>query len=114
MSEFLNPFNGVVKEKITNSDLIRAIRQALAAEHEAVHLYTAIADATNDERAKKVLIDIANEERVHAGEFQKLLDILTDGEESKFIAEGYQEVEELLNEKIEKSSDDEKTIGGLK
>ena len=38
MPEFLNPFTGVVPErKMTKEELVRALRQDLAAEHEAVH-----------------------------------------------------------------------------
>ncbi len=95
MAQFINPFAGKVPEgKLTKAELIRAIRQNLAAEHEAVHLYMAHADATDDPLAKEVLIDIANEERVHAGEFQRLLQILT-GDEDQWMAEGAAEVDEM-------------------
>jgi rubrerythrin len=98
MPEFLNPFSGKVPErKLTLDELIRAIRLDLAAEHEAVHLYMAHAEATDHPLAKKVLIDIADEERVHAGEFARLLNILT-GDEDKFLAEGAQEVDEMAAE----------------
>jgi len=98
MPEFLNPFSGTVPDrKLTLSELIRAIRLNLAAEHEAVHLYMAHADATDHPLAKEVLIDIANEERVHAGEFQRLLEILT-GDEQKWMAEGKEEVDEMAAE----------------
>ena len=40
MPEFVNPFSGKVPEKkLTQEELIRAIRLDLAAEHEAVHAY---------------------------------------------------------------------------
>jgi rubrerythrin len=93
MPEFLNPFTGVVPErKLTKEELIRAVRQDLAAEHEAVHLYLAHADATDHPLAKAVLTDIANEERVHAGEFARLIAILT-GDEDAFLAKGAKEVD---------------------
>jgi rubrerythrin len=98
MPEFLNPFSGKVPDrKLTLAELVRAIRLDLAAEHEAVHLYMAHADATDHPLAKKVLIDIANEERVHAGEFARLLQILT-GDEDTFLAEGVGEVDEMAAE----------------
>lgn len=117
MPEFLNPFSGKVPErKLTIAELVRAIRLDLAAEHEAVHLYMAHADATDHPLAKKVLIDIANEERVHAGEFARLIQILT-GDEDTFLAEGVQEVNELAAElgvsKVE-AGGEETTIGSLK
>ena len=58
---------------MTLSELIRAMRINLSAEEDATSLYMAHADATDNELAKKVLIDIANEERVHVGEFQRLI-----------------------------------------
>ena len=74
MPEFLNPFSGKVPDrKLTAAELIRAIRLDLAAEHEAVHLYMAHAEAADNPLAKKVLMDIADEERVHAGEFARLI-----------------------------------------
>ena len=94
MPEFLNPFSGIVPRKMTHSELVRAIRLDLAAEEEATHAYTAHADATDNELAKKVLLDIANEERVHAGEFQRLLNLLVDDEE-ELLAEGAKEVDEM-------------------
>nr|WP_206075983.1 ferritin family protein [Marinitoga lauensis] len=43
-----------------------------------------LAESVDDELAKEVLIDIANEERVHAGEFLRLLKEL-DPEEENFM-----------------------------
>lgn len=122
MPEFLNPFSGKVPDrKLTSEELVRAIRLALAAEHEAIHLYMAHAEATDHPLAKKVLIDIANEERVHAGEFTRLLEILT-GDEDKWLAEGAEEVNEMAAEVGEEAGGDEApavggeetTIGSLK
>jgi rubrerythrin len=95
MPEFVNPFSGKVPErKLTNGELIRAIRLNIAAEEEAIHLYMAHADATDHPLAKKVLIDVANEEREHVGEFSRLLQILT-GDEDKWLANGEKEVKEM-------------------
>ena len=95
MPEFLNPFSGKVPDRnLTMDELIRAIRLDLSAEHEAVHLYLAHAQATDHPLAKKVLIDIANEERVHAGEFNRLISILT-GDEDELLAQGAKEVDEM-------------------
>jgi rubrerythrin len=125
MPEFINPFSGKVPDrKLTLSELIRAIRLNLAAEHEAVHLYMAHADATDHPLAKAVLIDIANEERVHAGEFQRLLELLT-GDEATLMAEGREEVDEIAAEvggagaetgdaEPDTAGGDKTTIGSLK
>ncbi len=96
MPEFVNPFSGVLAGcKLTKRELTRAIRLALSAEEEAVHLYEALADATDECLAKEGLQDIANEERVHVGEFQRLINILLP-DEAKFLADGAEEVNETV------------------
>jgi len=96
MPEFVNPFSGMVPErKLTIEELVRALRLDLASEHEAVHTYLSHADATDNPLAKAVLIDIANEERVHAGEFSRLIAILT-GDEDDHLKEGALEVDALI------------------
>jgi rubrerythrin len=98
MPEFTNPFSGVVPgRKLTASELARALRLGLAAEEEAVHLYEAHADATDNELAQKVLRDIANEERIHVGEFQRLLSLLLK-DEDQLLSEGAEEVNEMATE----------------
>lgn len=119
MPEFVNPFSGKVPEKtLTLGELVRAIRLNIAAEHEAAHLYTAHAEATDHELAKKVLLDIADEERVHVGEFMRLLSILTEGTEDKLLAEGVTEVDEIAAElgvaPAETAQPGETTIGSLR
>lgn len=77
MPEFVNPFTGVVPgRKMTDTELLRALRLDLSAEQEVIRLYLAHADTTDNELARKVLRDAADEERVHAGEFQRLISIL--------------------------------------
>lgn len=98
MPDFGTPFAGLAHgRKLTLSELVRAIRFMVAAEYEAIQLYTQLAESTDNELAKRVLTDIADEERVHAGEFLKLLYYLAPDEE-KYYAEGAEEVEELAND----------------
>lgn len=95
MPEFSNSFSGLANDrKLTKEELIRAIRFQIAAEYEAVQLYTQLAESIDDKLAKDVLVDIADEERVHAGEFLTLLKHLAPDEE-KFYKEGAEEVEEM-------------------
>lgn len=96
MPEFGNPFSGMKADrKLTKEELIRGIRFMVAAEYEAVQLYMQLAESIDDKLAKEVLIDIADEERVHAGEFLRLLRHLAPDEE-KFYKEGAGEVEEEM------------------
>ena len=96
MPEFANPFSGLANErKLTQEELIRAVRYMVAAEYEAVQLYMQLAESTESELARTVLVEIADEERVHAGEFLRLLKELAPDEE-EFYKEGYEEVEEII------------------
>ena len=96
MPEFGNSFSGLKNDrKVTNDELVRAIRMMIAAEYEAIQLYAQLAESTDNELAKAVLLDIADEEKVHAGEFLRLLHELAPDEE-EFYKEGYEEVEEEI------------------
>jgi rubrerythrin len=101
MPDFGSPFSGLAKDrKLTQAELVRAIRFLVAAEYEAVQMYMQLAESTDDRLAIAVLKDIADEERVHAGEFLRLLKELAPDEEG-FYADGAEEVEEEI-EKLEK------------
>ena len=102
MPEFGSPFSGLASDrKLTKEELIRGIRFMIAAEYEAVQLYMQLAESIDDKLAIEVLKDIADEERVHAGEFLRLLKHLAPDEET-FYAEGAEEVEEEIG-KLKKS-----------
>jgi rubrerythrin len=125
MPDFANPFAGKVPDrKLTPGELVRAIRLDLAAEEEAIHQYLAQADVADNPLARDVLTDVANEERQHAGEFLRLLQILT-GDEDKWLADGAAEVDKAVAEaaaeaaasepaKPTANSGEEPTIGSLK
>ena len=119
MPEFVNPFSGKVPErKLTPEELVRALRLDLAAEHEAVHTYLSHADAVDNPLAKAVLIDIANEERVHAGEFARLIAILT-GDEDEHLRKGALEVDAIAakiagTQQAPANVQGETTIGSMK
>jgi rubrerythrin len=87
-----NPFVANIPKQLSNEDLAQAIRVDIAGELEAIIGYEAHAMATPDERAKKVLYHIADEERRHVGERQQLLYILSP-KEAQFIEEGKKEIQ---------------------
>ena len=97
MPEFGHPFS-VLKcdRKLAPEELVRAIRFMVAAEYEAIQLYQQTAESTDNGLAKAVLLDVADEEKEHAGEFLRLLRELQPDEE-KFYTEGYEEVEEMMD-----------------
>ncbi len=68
-----NPFVANIPRQMSNDETAQALRVDIAGELEAIIGYEAHAVSTNDERVKKVLYHIADEERRHVGELQQLL-----------------------------------------
>lgn len=82
-------------EKVTEGDLNKEIlRAGIIAELDAINLYEQMAAMTENENIKKILLDIAKEEKTHMGEFQALL-LRVDKEQVEELEEGKKEVEEL-------------------
>jgi rubrerythrin len=71
------------------------LRQAIIAELDAVSLYEQLARSATNKNIKKVLLDVAKEEKVHAGEFQALLEQL-DKQHKPSLEDGKAEVKKLI------------------
>jgi rubrerythrin len=96
MPAFRSPFSGLANDrKLNDEELIRAIRFMVAAEYEAIQMYTQLAESTDNQLAVKVLKEIAQEELVHVGEFLRLLHELAPSEEQLYD-KGAKEVEEKI------------------
>jgi rubrerythrin len=81
--------------KAAKGDVDREIlRAGIIAELDAINLYEQMAAMTENENIKKILLDIAKEEKTHMGEFQALL-LREDREQVEELEEGKKEVEEL-------------------
>ncbi len=74
----------------------------IAAEFEAIQLYEQLAESTDNVLARKVLMDVTNEEKEHVGEFTRLLQELAPEDEA-FYREGMEETEEAMAELGESS-----------
>ncbi len=82
-------------EKVEKGNLDKEIlRVGIIAELDAINLYEQMAAMTESENIRKVLLDIAKEEKAHVGEFQALL-LKEDREQEKELEEGRKEAEEL-------------------
>lgn len=68
-----NPFVANVSKQMSNEELAQALRVDIAGEYEAIIGYEAHVMSANDERVKKILSHIADEERKHVGELEQLL-----------------------------------------
>lgn len=95
MCAFPNPFPGNIERKMSNAELMQALRHDIAGELEAIFLYDAHVHATDDPVAKAVLADIRDEEKVHVGELITLMRHL-DPKEAEFFFEGEAEVKEMI------------------
>lgn len=93
MATLTNPFVGNVPRKMSQQELAQAIRVDLVGELEAIIGYEAHAMATDDERVKKILYHIADEERRHVGQLQQLLWML-EPKEAQYTEEGKQTVQQ--------------------
>ncbi len=82
-------------EKVKKEDIDKEIaRVGMIAELDAVSFYEQLAAITENEGVKKVLLDIAKEEKTHIAEFETLL-LQSDEEQVKENEAGKREVEEL-------------------
>lgn len=95
MGAFPNPFPGNVERKMSNAELMQALRHDISGELEAIFLYDAHYHATDDVVAKEVLGDIRDEEKAHVGELMTLMQYL-DPKEAAYFMEGETEVHEML------------------
>ncbi|MCM1338295.1 MAG: hypothetical protein NC191_01330 [Muribaculaceae bacterium] len=101
MPEFSTPFSAKKSDrKLTKEELIRTIRFSIASEFEAIQLYEEIQESIDDENSKKLLEEIAEDEKVHVGNFLYLLKQLAP-EESDAYGEGVAEAEEIIKGKSE-------------
>ena len=116
MPNFANPFQGNVNRKMSKEELIQAIRLDIAGELEAIFVYDAHVQATDDPIAKQVISDIRDEEKAHVGELMTLLRVL-DPLEAEHFASGEGEVKEMLEalgmSGPEKTAVGQGTIGSL-
>jgi uncharacterized protein len=83
-----DPFTYNTPKKMTDSELARALRLDAAAEIDAMNLYEAHIDATDNEDAKKVLAFIAKDEKEHYALFVELIRRLDPDQAEEMAAAG--------------------------
>lgn len=82
-------------KKVRKGDIAKEIlRIGMIAELDAINLYEQLASMTDRADIKKVLLDIAKEEKTHVGEFQELL-LREDREQVSELKHGKEEVKEI-------------------
>ena len=80
-----------VKTKDVDREILRA---AIIAELDAINLYEQMANTTKSKNIRKLLLDVAREEKTHVGEFQTLL-LKEDKEQERELEAGRKEAGEL-------------------
>ena len=80
-----------IPEDATDAEILRT---GIAAEIDAINLYEQMAFMTSDVDITELLLDIAEEEKTHLGEFETLL-FNFDEQQAKELLEGQEEVEEM-------------------
>jgi len=83
---------GKVKKENIDKEVLRV---GIIAELDAINLYEQLAEATDNKDLKKVILDIAKEEKTHVGEFQALL-LKLDKQQVTELEAGKMEVEKEL------------------
>lgn len=94
MPSFASPFTGNINRKMTDIELMQALRMDIASELEAIFLYDSHLHATDNPMAREVLKNIRDEEKAHIGELVTLLCQLNPDESQHFM-KGQREVENL-------------------
>lgn len=85
-------------EKLEGDEMDKqALRLSIIAEQDAVNLYRFIASKTKNKDVKKVMLHVAQEEKVHVGEFETVLKKL-DPEYEPSVKEGEKEANEEIGE----------------
>ena len=82
-----------VKKENIDKEILRV---GIIAELDAVNLYEQMAAVTENNDIKRILLDIAKEEKTHVGEFQTLL-LRVDKQQVEELEAGKEEVEKELS-----------------
>jgi rubrerythrin len=86
----------ITLENLGKDDMEKEIlRTGVIAELDAINFYEQMAAMAKNNNIKKVLLDIAKEEKTHVGEFLTLL-LRIDREQGVELEKGKKEIEELI------------------
>ena len=89
MALLSNPFIANINKQLSPDELVQALRADVVGEYEAIIGYEAHAMATQDQRVKRALFKIADDERKHVGQLEELLALLIP-KEAQLIEQGKQ------------------------
>lgn len=82
-------------QKMSDVEVLRAIKFAIASEFEAIQIYQQIMENTHNKDVHAVLSDITADEKHHVGALSKLLEVLSP-EDNQEYQHGVQEAVEQM------------------
>ena len=88
----VNP--SLLKELSPKQANLQMLRFSIIAELDATNIYEQFADITDNEKIRQVMLDVANEEKVHVGEFEKLMQEI-DPDYERLEREGEEEIKDI-------------------
>ena len=110
INEIFSKLNNIYNMSKGETRDIQMLRLAIIAELDASNLYEQMAEYAYDADVATVLLEIANEEKTHIGEFEYLLDAL-DEDHEEYEEQGEEEVEDLIGTKESTMSLVDKYLG---
>ena len=75
------------------------LRDAIVEEYKAINIYEQLSNQAENLELKKIFLHVAQEEKVHIGEFEKMLDA-TDAEHKSSVTAGKEEAVETLTKDV--------------
>ena len=78
----------------------KILRASIASELSAINLYQDLLSKANHGAVKAILMDIIDEEKVHVGEFEKILSEYIDPDQEELIHQGEEEAEDVVSERV--------------
>ncbi len=84
-------------ENLSKEDLVRALRCMIVAEFDAINLYQKLSESTDNPMVKRIMTEVANDERRHVGSFLKML-VEVEPSEEQFYQDGIVEADKLIKE----------------
>lgn len=92
---------------LDDQEVQNVLRLSLSAEEDATQLYETISKKLKDENFRKLFQDVADEEKVHVGEFEALLDMV-DPTNKELTEKGKEEAESKVTETETKKEETDK------
>jgi rubrerythrin len=96
--QFVNEILSNIPTKTTETSDVEILRAGILAEMDAINVYEQMSNVAKNPKIKKLLLDIAKEEKTHVGEFQVLLKEI-DSEFEQELKNGNKELNKLQKEK---------------